>query len=183
MKKAFSLILAFLFAAALTGCGSDSALEERVAALEQQVIHLQEQITALEANRSDIAIENIGSVAVTGGVGSAELRLNNWYAEDGVLTVDLFIRIDSEGETQTPDAHLLLHLGSAQQEQQVVVYPGEAEGSFEAETGEITFDLSGLAADEELELELVVTFADGQELRTGGIGWYQEDGVLYQVAG
>ena len=184
MKKIFTFILALVMAAALAGCGSD--VEVRLSGLEEQLALLQSRVTELEAENEVLraALENAaGMEPATETEASAELYLTDWLAGDGELTLDIFARAMLPAGAQVSGARLLLLSGSTCQELPIELRPGEADGSFEAELSGLTFTIPELEPDDELELQLMVTFTGGSVIQAYGVSWYLEEGMLCLISG
>lgn len=183
MKKILTFTLALIMAAALTGCGSD--VEARLSGLEEQLALLQSRVTELEAENEALraALGNAAGMEPAETEAAAELYLTDWLAGDGELTLDIFARAMLPAGAQVSDARLLLLSGSTCQELPIELRPGEADGSFEAELSGLTFTIPELEPDDELELQLMVTFTGGNVIQAYGVSWYLEDGMLCLISG
>ena len=189
MKKNITSILAMLCAMLalvmvvfhiITLRNTNAELTSRLSALESEVEQLRSDLeseTALLKEAIDVPAYEEDTEAY------CTLTVNDWSAADGTLAVDIFAQAVTTGDTTVSEAQLYLIKGDSMQTLDISLLPGEADGSFEAELSGLSFTLPEVGPEEELELELQVTFADCGTVSTHGASWYSENGQLYLVTG
>lgn len=195
MKKLLSLIFSLLLlTAVLSGCGADSALEEKVALLDEQLALLRGRVDALEAENA--ALKAMLSPSGDSGFESdtyapaAEFFFEDWSAEDGILTVSGgFVRVSglSMADGTIADIYgcdLVLYWGGMElSKDALILNPGEAADSFELELDTLRYTLPDFSQGDQLELNLEVILSDGTTLTAWGGSWEYLDGALIMIAG
>lgn len=117
--------------------------------------------------------------------------VDGWSGDDNTLTLDSgFIqvqlpRITANGSTaDLKEVNLVFQLNGEEIQRRKIDLPaGEGQGSYEQAFQNISFDMPEMESDYQLDLWLVVTLTDGQEISSSGGSWYHSDEGLMMVVG
>ena len=123
--------------------------------------------------------------------GYGNIIVENWGGDKDTLTLDSgFIqvqlpRIGVDGaKAALQEANLVFHLnGNEIQRRKLDLPAGEGEGSYELAFSDISFDVPEMESDYQLDLWLVVTLTDGQQMSSSGGSWYHSEDGLMMVVG
>lgn len=93
-------------------------------------------------------------------------------------------RLSTEGKLTAEKAQLVLYCNSKEVSRtDIMLQPGEGEGSFELELSDQTIPLPEMGEDDYLDLWLEITLSDGRTLSTAGASWYNSPDGLFLVVG
>lgn len=122
---------------------------------------------------------------------SCTLMVNSWEAAENTLTLTdahaqaNLPKLSTGGsEPEIKSAAIVMRLGTEEvSRKEIVLVPGEGEGSYELTLQNFTFALPAMEENDQVELWLEVVLSDGQELVSVTSGWYRSGDALYLVAG
>lgn len=184
MKKNILPVVALACAALALAAAVFSyiSLGSTIKELENQVAYLTEQQALLRAQLDSVAESNTAQPDAGHQEAYCNLYVNDWAVTGGELVVSAFAQAVVPGGTGQARLELKWN-GTTVDAKELAMYPGEAGDSLEAEPAGMTFPIPQMDAEDELELWMVITLADGSDISAVGAGWYVEDGQLCLISG
>ena len=155
-------------------------------------------IIALTSANKDVPAPEVGDVSVQtqpenlpeqdsaavldSNLPDCALILNDWKAQDNVLTIDAFAQAFLPGADQFDARIDFWKNDTVLESKPITLNPGEGTDSYEVEVA-ADFEIPELGADEELQVWLIVELGETDVVSSCGASWYAEDGQLMLITG